>query len=146
MENLLEILKSRENVQEVQENKINWSEILDHISDGEHKVYLKTGKDSDWKLMFNYKPTVEEYKLIHKTSHSQEELLAIKEIQSKYIVDLEEKDLNVVNTFLNYLWELLDLDSSELDFEGRIVATSSNAHTKLSYKQKNETEYKIIKL
>ena len=136
-----------ENLFKQKNSEINVSEILGHISDGEKKIFLKEGINSDWKLMFNYKPTEEEDTLINKTlNYSEDEILKMKEIQSKYRLDLEEKDLNVVNTFLNYLWGLLDLDSSELDFEGRIVATSSNAHTKLSYKQKNETEYKIIKL
>jgi len=106
-----------ENLFKQKNSEINVSEILGHISDGEKKIFLKEGINSDWKLMFNYKPTEEEDTLINKTlNYSEDDILKMKEI------------------------------SSELDFEGRIVATSSNAHTKLSYKQKNETEYKIIKL
>jgi hypothetical protein len=128
-------------------SEINVSEILSHISDGEKKVFVKEGINSDWKLMFNYQPTEEENKLLFINGNpSQEESLKLKELQLKYRLKLEEKDLNIVNTYLNIVWELYGIDSSELDIEGSIFATSSEVHSEILYKQKDETEYKKITL
>jgi hypothetical protein len=128
-------------------SEINVSEILSHISDGEKKVFVKEGINSDWKLMFNYQPTEEENKLLFINGNpSQEESLKLKELQLKYRLELEEKDLNIVNTYLNIVWELYGIDSSELDIEGSIFATSSEVHSEILYKQKDETEYKKITL
>jgi len=136
-----------ENLFKRKNSEINVSEILSHISDGEKKVFVKEKINSDWKLMFNYQPTEEENKLLFiKGNSSQEERLKLKELQLKYRLELEEKDLNIVNTYLNSVWELYGIDSSELDVEGSIIATNSEVHSDISYKQKNETEYKIIKL
>jgi hypothetical protein len=136
-----------ENLFKRKNSEINVSEILSHISDGEKKVFVKEKINSDWKLMFNYQPTEEENKLLFINGNpSQEESLKLKELQLKYRLELEEKDLNVVNTYLNILWELYGIDSSELDVEGSIIATSSEVHSEILYKQKDETEYKKITL
>jgi hypothetical protein len=136
-----------ENLFKIKNSEINVGEILSHISDGEKKVFVKEKINSDWKLMFNYKPTAEENKLINKQGkYSKDEILKIKELQLKYRLELEEKDLNVVNTYLNSVWELYGVDSSELDVEGSIIATNSEVHSEILYKQKDETEYKKITL